>query len=70
MKTDLTRHETLCYELAKKFELQAVLLLDITSSIEALKTYPLVNDLHMEAYQPLQVAAIAYEVTKGLVTQK
>jgi hypothetical protein len=39
----------------------------LTDSIEVLKTSSLVNDLHQEAYQPLQMAAVAYEVCKILV---
>lgn len=39
MKEDVKRHETLCYELATKFEAQHIVLLDLASNIEALKTY-------------------------------
>jgi hypothetical protein len=42
---------------------------EFLKNIEALKTYAICNDLHMEAYQPLQMANIAFEVTKGLVTK-
>jgi hypothetical protein len=39
---------------------------EITDGIEVLKEYALVNDLHMEAYLPLQTATIAYEVSNIL----
>ena len=70
MKVDLRRHETLCYEIATKFETHHNLLKDLTDHVETLKTYTLVNDLHMEAYQPLQIATIAFEVCKSSVTKK
>jgi len=50
MKTDVRRHETLCYELATKYETQYSALKDIAKSIEALKAYTIINDLHLEAY--------------------
>jgi hypothetical protein len=53
MKTDVIRHETLCFEIARKFEAQHEVLTQLTDSTESLKTYALVNDLHLEAYLPL-----------------
>ena len=67
MKTDIARHEILCFELATKFEQQYEVLNRCTEDIEALKTYALVNDLHMETYLPIQSATIAYEVGKNLI---
>ena len=67
MKGDVRRHETLCYELATKFEQQNELLLQFNENIEALKTNYLVTDLHLEAYLPVQTALIAYDVGRGSV---
>ena len=53
MKEDIGRHETLCFELALKFEQQHTILSAVTDSIETLKNYALVNDVHLEAYLPL-----------------
>jgi len=50
MKVDVRRHESLCFELATKFEAQHSVLVSFASNIEALKAYTLANDLHMEAY--------------------
>ena len=50
MKADVRRHETLCFELAQKFEAQHTILMEYAENIECLKTYALVTDLHMEAY--------------------
>ena len=61
------RHETLCYELATKFEAQHNVLLDFAENIESLKTYALVTDLHLEAYLPMQIATIAFDVGKGII---
>ena len=41
----------------------------MTDSIDALKRYALVTDLHLEAYLPLQTASIAFDVVRG-VSQK
>jgi hypothetical protein len=46
MKKDVIRHETLCYELATKFEQHLTFMLKLTDNIEALKTSALINDLH------------------------
>ena len=67
MKKDIVRHETLCYELAAKFEQQMKFMLKLTDNIESLKTSAMINDIHLEAYQPLQTASIAFEVGKCLV---
>lgn len=64
MKDNVTRHETLCYELATHFEAQHDVMWQINEKIEALQTYTTVNDMHLEAYLPLQTACIAYEVAK------
>ena len=53
------------YELALKFESHFDILKQVTSNIEALKSHALINDTHMEAFAPLQMAAIAFEVGKG-----
>ena len=50
---DIMRHETMCYEIACKFEHQHDVIDTIVENIETLKSYALMNDLHMEAYQPL-----------------
>jgi hypothetical protein len=42
-------------------------LFQFADNIEALKRYSVINDLHMSAYQPLQTAALAYEVGLGSV---
>ena len=67
MKVDVGRHETLCFELATKFDQQFDVICQQTNSIEALKSYAIITDVHLEAYLPFQVAGIAYEVGKGLV---
>ena len=66
MRDDICRHEQLCFEIANKFDEQNNVLKQLTESIEAVKEYALVNDLHMEAYLPLQTATVAYEVTNIL----
>ena len=53
MKKEMMRHETLCFEIATKFEQQHSVILKLVDNIDALKTYSIVNDLHMEAYLPL-----------------
>ena len=53
MKTDVKRHETLCFELADKFEKQHDVICQVIDNIEILKTYALTNDVHLEAFQPL-----------------
>jgi len=50
IKVDVQRHETLCYELATKFESQHLFLSEFAQNIESLKTYVLLNDLNVEAY--------------------
>jgi len=70
MKDNVTRHETLCYELATHFEAQHDVMWQINEKIEALQTYTTVNDLHLEAYLPLQIACIAYEVSKGAADKR
>ena len=64
IKTDVSRHEVLCFEIATKFETQNTIFKEIGLAVEGLKTYALVTDLHLEAYLPLQAANIAYEVGK------
>ena len=66
IKEDVNRHETLCYEIATKFTQQHDVLVQIAENTLALKTYTLINELHMEAYLPLQSATIAFEVCKGV----
>ena len=67
IKDDVIRHETLSYEIATKFEQHHDVMIQLSDHVEALKTYALVNDLHMEAYLPLQTATIAFEVGKGIL---
>ena len=62
-KGDIRRHETLCYELGTKFESHHEMLMQIVDNIESLKNYTFLNDLHMEAYLPIQTATIAFEVS-------
>jgi hypothetical protein len=47
------RNETMCYEIACKFEHQHEVIDAVVENIETLKSYALMNDLHIEAYQPL-----------------
>ena len=70
LKVDTTRHETLCYELATKFDEQHHVLMEFVEQIESFKTYALVNDLHMEAYLPMQMASVAYQVGMGLTKRE
>jgi hypothetical protein len=65
MKADISRHEALAFEMASKFDVHHKVLKEASESIEALKTYALVTDLHLEAYQPLQIATIVYEIGRG-----
>ena len=67
MKADVMRHETLSFELASKFETHFDVFNQVCENIEALKSHALLTDLHLEAFQPLQTAAIAFEVGKGLL---
>jgi hypothetical protein len=53
MKVDICRHETVCFELANKFEDQYEVINAMSSNLETLKTYAMLNDLHIEAYQPI-----------------
>lgn len=53
MKADVHRHETLCYELAKRMEVHRSQLIDHSDNIENLKTYAIITDLHLEAYLPI-----------------
>ena len=53
MKADVHRHETLCYELAKRMEVHRSQLIDYSDNIENLKTYAIITDLHLEAYLPI-----------------
>jgi hypothetical protein len=53
MKGDVVRHETLCFELATKFDQQYQVMCKMSDSIESLKTYAILNDIHIEAYLPL-----------------
>jgi hypothetical protein len=39
----------------------------MSESIESLKTYSILNDIHLEAYLPLQIATLSFEVGKGLI---
>jgi methyl-accepting chemotaxis protein len=50
IKEEMVRHETLCFELAEKFEAQHDLICQVCNNMDALKDYTIVNDLHMEAY--------------------
>ena len=70
MKSDIGRHETLCFELATKFTEQHDTIIKLSETTESLKTYSIVNDLHLEAYLPLQMATIAFDVGKGLTSRK
>jgi hypothetical protein len=69
MKEDVLRHETLTYELAKKFESQHDILLQFAENIEAVKSHALTTDLHLEAYLPLQMATLCYDICKGIVSK-
>jgi len=42
MKEDVSRHETLCYEIANKFEIQHDILTQVTENIGALKTFAMI----------------------------
>ena len=53
MKEDVLRHETLSFELAKKFESQHEILLQFAENVEAIKSHALMTDLHLEGYLPL-----------------
>ena len=70
MHSDVQRHETLCFELAKRVESHRNQLLDHVDNIENLKTYAITTDLHLEAYLPLQIANISFEVGKGLLRDR
>ena len=50
MKSDVSRHETLAFEISTKLEAHHTVLKQVIDSIEALKTYAIVTDLHLEAY--------------------
>ena len=52
IKDDCCRHETLAFELATKFDHQHNAIVKMVESIENLKTYAFVNDLHIQTYQP------------------
>ena len=67
MKVDVGRHETLCFELAMKFDQQFEVITNLTNGVESLKNYAVLNDLHLEAYLPFQIANLAFEVGKGLM---
>lgn len=70
MKEDVLRHETLSFELAKKFESQHEILLQFAENIEAIKSHALMTDLHLEAYLPVQMASLTYEICKSLVSKE
>ena len=53
IKDDITRHETLCFEIANRFEEQHSVMTQVGDNIETLKTHALITDLHLEAYLPL-----------------
>ena len=53
VKEDISRHETLCYEIATKFAQHHDVMIQMGDNVAALKTYTLINELHMEAYLPL-----------------
>ena len=70
VKEDVGRHETLCYEIAMKFTQHHDMMIQLGENVAALKTYTLINELHMEAYLPLQTATIAFKVTKGVLPRE
>ena len=47
------KHENLAYEIANKLEVHQEVLLEVSEAVDAVKTFALVTDLHLEAYQPL-----------------
>ena len=53
MKEDIMNHENLAHEIATKFEVHKEVLLEVSEAVDAVKTFALVTDLHLEAYQPL-----------------
>ena len=69
IKEDFIRHEALFFEMARKSEQNTKTSLDFFDKIEALQKYTLMNDLHLEAFLPLQTASIAFEVGKGLASK-
>jgi phage regulator Rha-like protein len=50
IKEDVGRHETLCFEIADKFEKQHDVLMQLIENAEDFKTYALLTDVHMEAF--------------------
>jgi hypothetical protein len=50
MQEELRKHDVLAYEVASKFELHKEVLLEMSEAVEAIKTFALVTDLHLEAY--------------------
>ena len=50
MKKDIMRHESLCLELASKFEAHYDVFRQLAENIESVKAHALTTDLHLEAF--------------------
>ena len=59
-----------CGVALEKIQIFQKLANEFHKNIEGLKTHSLVTDLHLEAYLPIQVASIAYDVSSGAVVKK
>ena len=54
----------------KKFEIFERISSEFQINIEALKTHALSTDLHLESSLPIQIAAIAFDVSIGAIMKK
>lgn len=70
MTDDVKRHETLFGEIANKFEKQHGQIKTVGNDIDKLNENARDIDLHLSDRIPNQMAAISFEVAKGLVTKK
>ena len=70
MTDDVQRHETLFVEIANKFEKQQGNIKNVGDDIEKLNVNAHAIDLHLSDKVPYQIAAISFEVAKGLMTKK
>ena len=64
---NLVRHEVIVTEVANKLDHHHEVLTDLGHNITELKKYAVMSDLHMEAYLPLQIANIAFDLGKCIV---
>jgi len=67
MTDDVQRHETLFVEVAGKFEKQKSNTNNLGGEIEKLHDNARAIDFHLSDIIPYQVAAISFEVGKGLL---